>query len=110
MGRVERGLGEPSFDWQLCDLERLGLPVDNDNLPMKGADMEEPQLQTAKGGNGNGGCTRKRQATSTPEAAEAEAQAAAAASDDPAQAAPSEAAPAGRDEAMDEAVPEDGDL
>lgn len=37
MGRVERGLGEHSFDWQLCELERLGLRVDNDNLPTKGA-------------------------------------------------------------------------
>lgn len=76
---------------------------------MRSADEDDPQA--AKGGKGSGICGRKRQATSTPEAAEAETQAvaAAAAAEEPAQAAPVEAAPAGLHASM-AAVPEDGDL
>lgn len=98
LGRVERGLGDPSFAWDLTELGRLGLSVHNDDHPRKTEEADDPQPHVANGGKGSGMCGRKRQATSMPEAAEAEAQVvanAAPAAEDPAQAAPVEVAPVG---------------
>lgn len=90
-------MGEPSFAWDLTELHRLGLSVDNDNHPRKDKGADEPQPHVAKGGKGSGMRGGKRQATSTPQAVEAEAQVADAAlvPEGLAQAAPMEAATRG---------------
>lgn len=118
-GRVEKSTAEPSFRWNLQELDRLGLGVDNDNLPMRFGQphehQQQGQVQQQSSGKGGKGCSapgRKRQATVPAEAAEAEAQApAAATAAAPAPAEEAEEAERGSDTVMDQAVPdEDGEL